>query len=335
MKTLILNLFLSLLFVISAFCQGKVDLSHYPKVVISNDDIRMEVFTPDPEKGLYRATRFDWSGIIGSMQYKGHEYFGYWKDRQDPTFHEDLTGPAEGFIEPGPGYPEAKAGGKFIRIGVGILEKPDEQSYNWTTTYNILDHGKWRTKQGKDWISFTQILNSDFGYSYIYTKTIRLKNDGFYIEHSLENTGEKTIETDQFNHNFLMIDKKQSGPPFKIIFPYTISTADDTKGFLKLDGKELVFTKKLESRSAEFLNQKTNDNVFLNIKGFSEKISDHQITVIDEETGAGVTFSVNKPLYRMAFWACSTTLCPENFIWISVKPSQTEQWTSEYTLFVK
>ena len=295
----------------------------------------MEVFTPDPEKGLYRATRFDWSGIIGSTQYKGHEYFGYWKDSQDPTFHEDLTGPAEGYIEPGPGYAEAKAGGKFIRIGVGILEKPDEVNYNWTATYNILDHGKWKTEHGEDWISFTQIINSDFGYGYIYTKTIRLKNDGFTIQHLLKNTGEKTIETDQFNHNFLMIDKKQSGPPFKIIFPYAISTADDTKGFLKIESNELIFTEKLENRSNDFLNQKTNDSVFLNIKGFSEKVSDHMVAVIDEKTEAGVTFSVNKSLYRMAFWACSTTLCPENFIWISVNPSQTEQWTSDYTLFVR
>lgn len=335
MKTLLLNLSLSLLFVFSAYSQGKVDLDKYPHVVISNENVRMEVFTPDPEKGIYRATRFDWSGIIGSVQYKEYEYYGYWKDKQDPFFHEDLTGPVEGFIEPGLGYEEAKPGGKFIRIGVGILEKPDEIRYNWTATYNILDHGKWKTEHGVDWVSFKQSINSNFGYGYVYTKTIRLKNNGFFIEHSLENTGEKAIETDQFNHNFLMIDHKQSGPPFKVIFPYKISTPDDPKGFLKVEGNELIFTKKLESRSADFLNQETNDNVFLNINGFGEKVSDHQVTVIDEDTGTGVTFSVNKPLYRMAFWACKTTLCPENFIWISVKPGQTEHWTSDYTLFVK
>jgi len=325
MKAILFNLILAVLCLFSAYSQEKVDLNQYPHEIISNKNVTMKVFTPDPEKGLYRATRFDWSGIIGSVQYKGHEYYGYWKDRQDPAFHEDLTGPAEGFIEPGLGYEEAKSGGKFIRIGVGILEKPDEESYAMFATYKILDHGKWKTEQGKDWISFTHIMNSDIGYGYIYTKTIRLKSDGFSIEHSLENTGEKAIETDQFNHNFLMIDNKQSGPPFKIIFPYEISTPDDPKGFLKIDENQLIFTNKLESRS----------NVFLNITGFSNKASDHQVTVIDQDSGTGMTFSVNKPLYRMAFWACKTTLCPENSIWISVKPGQTEHWTSDYTLFVK
>ncbi len=31
---------------------------------------------PDAENGMYRATRFDWSGVIGSVKYKGHEYLG-------------------------------------------------------------------------------------------------------------------------------------------------------------------------------------------------------------------------------------------------------------------
>lgn len=335
MKTIILNLILYVLCVFYALGQGKIDLENYPNIIISNNNVRMKVYTPDPLMGLYRATRFDWSGVIGSVQFKGHEYYGYWKDNHDPTFHEDITGPAEGFIKPGLGYDDAKTNGKFIRIGVGILEKPDEQSFAWKATYKILDFGKWKTERGEDWISFTHIIDSDFGYGYVYTKTIRLKNNGFYIEHSLENTGEKDIETDQFNHNFLMIDKKQSGPPFKIIFPYEISTTDDPKGFVEINGKELIFTKKLEGKSDVFLNQRDDDSFFLNLEGYSNKQSDHHVTVIDEDSGTGVSFSVNKPLYRMAFWACKTTLCPENFIWISVKPGKTEHWTSDYTLFVK
>ena len=325
MKTFLLNLILFLTGVFIANSQEKPNLDHYPHILLSNENIKMKVFTPDAENGLYRATRFDWSGIIGSVKYKGHEYFGYWKDNQDPTFHEDLSGPAEGFIEPGPGYNEAKAGEKFIRIGVGILEKPDETRYAMFSTYKILDHGTWSTSHGEDWITFSQTINSDFGYACIYTKTVRLKNDGFLIEHTLENTGEKVIETDQFNHNFFMIDHKQSGPPFKVIFPFDVSTNDDAKGILETEGKELRFIKKVEGKS----------NVFLNLSGYSHEVSDHQVTVLDEDSGAGVTFSVNKPLYRLAFWTCKTTLCPENFIWISVAPGQTENWTSEYTLFVR
>jgi len=145
----------------------EVYFEQFPSTVISNDEVQMKVYLPDPEKGLYRATRFDWSGVIGSVQYKGHEYFGYWKEIHDPMFHEDLTGPVEGYIEPGLGYTDAEPGEGFIRIGVGIIEKADEPAYNWMETYRILDHGKWTIDNGRDWITFTHELESDFGYGYI------------------------------------------------------------------------------------------------------------------------------------------------------------------------
>ena len=325
MKSIVLLLTLAGMCVFLGNCTlKKMDFEQFPSTVISNNEVRMKVYLPDPEKGFYRATRFDWSGVISSVQYKGHEYFGYWKETHDPLFHEDLTGPVEGYIEPGLGYADAEPGGKFIRIGVGIIEKEDETEYNWRRTYKILDHGKWQIDHGEDWLTFSHEINSDIGYGYIYKKTIKLKSNGFTIEHKLQNTGIKTIETDQFNHNFFMIDGEHSGPPFNISFPYSISTNDDLKGYLKIKDNDLVFTKELD-----------NNSVFLELRGYSGEVTDHQVTVFNHKSGAGVTFNLDKPLFRMVFWACETTLSPENSIWISVLPGEEEVWTSDYTLFVK
>jgi len=314
----------SLVLCIASCSTGKVNLDQYPSVTISNGEVEMKLYPPDAEKGLYRATRFDWSGVIGSVQYRGHEYFGYWKDTQDPLFHEDLCGPVEGYIKPGLGWDEAKPGGKYVRIGVGVIEKPDDEEYSFRNSYKLLDHGKWTVEHGEDWISFMQVLNSDIGYSYIYRKTITLKEDGFIMDHKLQNTGEKPIETDQFNHNFLMIDGEHSGPAFTISFPYPISTEDDPMGFLDIEGNEIHFLKELVK----------DDAVFVLLTGYSESVSDHRVTVKNTHTGAGVTYTVDKPLFRMAFWSCATTLSPENSIWISVDPGEEENWRSEYTLFI-
>lgn len=323
MKNLTPLLFSIISLFLGSCASKKLNLEQYPSTLISNEEVKMKIFLPDEEKGLYRATRFDWSGVISSVQYKGHEYFGYWKTTHDPMFHEDLTGPVEGFVEPGLGYSEAKPGEAFIRIGVGIIEKASEPEYQWMKTYKILDHGKWTTDQGQDWISFTHEVKSDFGYAYRYKKTIQLKADGFVIDHQLQNTGEKVIETDQFNHNFFMIDGEQSGPAFSISFPFPISTENDLKGYVEIEDKALNFVQAMEE-----------EHVFLNITGYSDKVSDHQVTVVNRESGAGVTFTVDKPLHRMAFWACKTTLSPENFIWITVNPGEEESWTSDYSLFV-
>lgn len=313
-----------------ALCLGSctfndMNFDAFPSLTISNEEIEMLVYLPDPENGLYRATRFDWSGVIGSVQYRGHEYFGYWKDTHDPLFHEDLPGPVEGYIKPGLGYEEAEAGGRYVRIGVGVIEKPDEAEYSFRNSYKLLDHGKWTIDHGTDWISFKHELNSDIGYSYIYEKMVKLKNDGFIIEHSLENTGTKLIETDQFNHNFFMIDGEYSGKAFNIKFPYPVTTLDDPSGYVKLEGNEISFMKDLAE----------DESFFLLLQGYGEDPGDHMVTVENRKTGAGVSFGIDKPLYRMAFWACHTTLCPENFIWISVEPGSRDEWTSEYTLFVQ
>ena len=142
----------SLVLILGGCKQNTMNFDQYPSLNISNEEVQMLIYLPDAENGLYRATRFDWSGVIGSVKYKGHEYFGYWKDTHDPLFHEDLTGPVEGYIKPGLGYEEAEPGGKYVRIGVGVIEKPDEAEYSFRNFYKLLDHGIWTVDHGADWI---------------------------------------------------------------------------------------------------------------------------------------------------------------------------------------
>jgi hypothetical protein len=310
--------------VISIFSIAQTEMKQYPAAEISNNLVRMKLYLPDPEAGYYRGTRFEWSGIISSLKYKGHQYFGEWKSTHDPYFHEDLTGPVEGAINPGLGYGEADAGEQFIRIGVGVLEKPDEKEYQWNHTYKAIDYGKWYIEKGRDWIEFRHELASENGYGYIYTKRIDLKKNepGFTITHILQNTGSKHIETDQFNHNFFVIDRQTIGPGFSVGFPFKLRTDDDLKNLVKINNSEIVFTRNL-----------TEGSIWLLLEGYGTDARDHKVTVKNAKTGAGIQFEVDRPLSRLAFWATTTTLCPENFIWISVAPGKEEKWISDYTLF--
>jgi hypothetical protein len=45
----------------------------FPAAEISNGQIRAKAYLPDVNKGFYRPARFDWSGHILGLQYKGHE----------------------------------------------------------------------------------------------------------------------------------------------------------------------------------------------------------------------------------------------------------------------
>jgi len=309
-----------------SFLSSQVVNRDYPAAEISNELVKMRLYLPDTKNGYYRGTRFEWSGVIASLEYKGHQFFGEWKSSHDPLFHEDLCGPVEASINPGLGYEEAQPGEPFIRIGVGILEKPDEPSYRWDHTYKITDYGKWTIDKGEEWIEFQHEINSKNGWAYLYIKRIDLKKNepGFTITHILRNTGSKTIETDQFNHNFFVMDDQITGPDFIVQFPFNVMTESDLKDLMKIEDHQLIFTKELNEGS-----------IWLLLEGYGSEEKDHHITVINKKTGAGVRYKVNKPISRLAFWATTTTLCPENFISISIDPGKEDKWISDYTLFVE
>ena len=101
-----------------------------------------------------------------------------------------ITGPVEEFTVLG--YDEAKPGGTFLKIGVGILRKPDEAHYSAYRLYEIVNGGKWSVKKSKDAVEFTQELHdASSGYGYVYHKKLSLVagKPQMLIEHSLKNVG--------------------------------------------------------------------------------------------------------------------------------------------------
>jgi hypothetical protein len=80
----------------SAPCAASI-AADFPKAVLSNGTVQAVVYLPDPQKGYYRSTRFDWSGVVPCLTFKGHTYFGVWFKRYDPLLNDSITGPVEEF----------------------------------------------------------------------------------------------------------------------------------------------------------------------------------------------------------------------------------------------
>jgi len=45
-----------------------------PTAEISNGQLRAKLYLPDAQRGFYRSTRFDWSGVITSLECKRHQF---------------------------------------------------------------------------------------------------------------------------------------------------------------------------------------------------------------------------------------------------------------------
>jgi hypothetical protein len=327
---------LSLLGVSSALLLAAAD---FPTSEITNGQIRARVYLPDVKKGFYRATRFDWSGVVYSLQYSGHEYYGRWFQKIDPTVHDfvykgadivaspctAITGPVDEFAPMG--WQQAKPGGGFIKIGVGVLRKPDEGKYDNFRLYEIIDSGKWAVKTNRDFIEFTQeVADSSSGYGYSYRKSVRLMSGRpeMVLEHSLRNTGTRAIRTSVYNHNFLVLDGQPPGPGLVITVPFQIQRGQlSNKELAEIRGNRIVYLKTLENQ----------DVVTTPLRGFGITPKDNAISIENHKLGAGMRITGDRPLSSESLWSIRAVVAMEPFVSIALEAGQEFSWKSTYSYY--
>jgi hypothetical protein len=320
-----------------------IEAQNYPAAELSNGLLHAKIYLPEVEKGYYRGTRFDWSGVIASLEYKGHSYYGPFFQKFDPLVADVIigdtivagansaaSGPVEEFIGTDGtalGYADAKPGQAFCKIGVGALQKPAESSYSSYQHYTLLSPGTRTIKRGTDWIEFVHKVDCGNGYGYTYRKRIRfIKNQPtMIIEHSLRNTGRKTIDTEVYDHNFLSIDQQASGPDFAITFPFDLKATADMDGMAEVRGKQISFLKVLAHE----------DTLYTPLEGFGDSAKDYKITVANRKTGAGVVISGDRPLSQLGFWAVRTVLAPEPYIRMKIAVGAEFSWKYTYDFYTE
>jgi hypothetical protein len=292
-----------------------------PQAEIASGAVRAKLYLPNAETGYYRGTRFDWSGAIASLEWKGHNYFGLWFEKYDPKLHDAITGPVEEFSTVG--YDDVKAGESFVRIGVGAVRKPEEPAYRQFATYDITDPGTWTVNKGNDSIEFVHELRETAGYAYEYHKKVRLTGTTLILEHRLKNTGRKPIAANVYDHNFYVLDGEVTGPDFVVRVPFVPRAARPLNGLAEIRGKEVAFLKPFEPKQS----------VFTELEGFGATPADYDIRVENTKTGAGVRQTSDRPISKLNFWSATKTVCPEAFIDLRIEPGKESSWRIAYEFY--
>ncbi len=321
---------------------GKLMGADFPSAEISNGQIQVKLYLPDAKHGYYRGTRFDWSGEIISLKYHGHEYYGPWFNGVDAKVHDyrfagpeiiaspcsAASGPVEEFQTNGTalGWDEAKVGGTFIKIGVGVLRK-DSSHYDYVRQYEMVDPGKWTVKRRRDSVEFTQELTDpSSGYGYIYRKTVRLieGKPEMVLEHSLKNTGRRTIRSRVYNHNFLVLDHQPPGPDFKIELPFKIQPVHPPDPEMaEIRGNQVVYLKALQNEEV----------VQIPMSGFSDSPKDNEIRIENRKVGAGMLITGDHPLVHLNLWSIRAVLAMEPFITMTIEPGKEFTWKMSYQYY--
>lgn len=314
-----------------------------PEVELANSQLRVKLYLPDANQGYYRGTRFDWSGVVGSLQFAGHEFYPPWFQRTDPDVHDfvyagadivagpctAITGPSEEFVANGKalGFDEASPGGTFIKIGVGVLRRPDDRPYDPYRLYPIADGGRWTVTREGHAVGFRQeLFDPSTGTGYDYRKTVSLIGDQarMVIAHALRNTGNRAIETSVYNHNFLYLDRQAPGPGLVLTTPFPM-TADPPldPALAEIRGNQFLFKKTLTGE----------ESVYTGLSGFGSTAEDYDFRVESRDSGAGVRITADRPLARAALWAIRAPHSIEPFIAFRVEPGAEFTWRLQYDYY--
>ena len=296
--------------------------SEYPKIELDNGEIRVSIYLPDPVQGYYRGARFDWSGIIEHVDTARHRFYSPVHPVHDPHCHDAVSGPAEEFGMFTPmGFDEAGPGESFVKIGVGLLRRSEDSEYLFNGDYEIIRPGEWDIESGSDRVNFFQDFVGERGWAYRYLKTIRLLPGvpELVIAHRLENSGEKAINLDNYNHNFTLIDGHPYGPDYRVEFPFatTIPIHINNRAWFR-------------DNAIEVPEPLGDGSLWIPLFEGAGRVDYNRATIEHLPSGAAVEFTGDAPVTRMVFWAIERAACPEPFIRLRLAPGQSKEWSSRY-----
>lgn len=354
----------------AGFYAGVLPAADTPSVAISNGQIKAKIYLPDAKNGFYHSTRFDWSGVVGSLEYKDHTFYGPWFYKVDHSVYDfnyddkgivsaDFTamvGPGEEFNTDGTalGFADAQPGGTFVKIGVGVLRKPPAGEPP--------DPPRPAPPLGRGAVAGRGPLNPD---RYDHSRTYTIVDPGKWTvkknKDSVEFTHELTDAADGYGYIYRKVVRLVPGKPqlaiehsLKNTGAKAINTSVYNHNFFTLDregpSEGLTITVPyqiqsqrpptqglLETRGNQLVYIKTltdKDRGTATLGGFGDTARDYDIRVENKKLGAGYHVVGDRPLSNVALWSIRSVMAVEPYITMSIDPGREFTWSLTYDYFV-
>ena len=90
-----------------------------------------------------------------------------------------------------------------------------------------------------------------------------------------------------------------------------------------IKGNDLTYTREMEAGK----------QIYAVLTGYGSTENDNQFVIENRKTGAAVRARIDRPMDMIRYWSPRTTLCPEPFINLSIKPKQADRWSIHYTFY--
>ena len=316
MKKTIFLLLICYAFISNAQQKKDTNMAH----ILQNENLEICIDLPLEN---YQFSRFDWTGKIVAVKFKGIYVSTQEKIDGDK---ENIYG--NGFynefgIEIPVGFDDIDEGERFPKIGVGSLTKEGE-TYAFSKAYEIKPANFNVIKDTNKLIveCESSMVN---GYSYVLRKEIELLENSFVIRYDFKNTGVKTISTNEYCHNFIAINKELMGSDYILKFPFELKP-DLFDATVNPEGKVLV-------RKDQITFNGTPEEQFFygNLSANKEVAASWELINTKSKIGISETgsFTTNK----INLWGWKHVISPELFFDINLKPNQETEWSRTYNVF--
>lgn len=271
----------------------------------------------------YNFSRFDWTGKITDVKFKGISLTcaenpnGGNQDHLGKGFYNEFG------IDTALGFKATHIGDWFHKIGIGLLKKEDAE-YAFHKPY-VIKPAKFFTKTTANSIRIDCIAEKANGYSYELRKEIELHGQGFHSKYLLKNTGEKAINTTEYCHNFIAINNDFIGANYELNFPFPLKP----ESFVATVNPEAAVL--LDTNGVRFNQEPITPFFFSHLNGGAPVESAWELLHLKRKIGIREKnyFTTNK----VNLWGWQHVVSPELFIDITIAPGTSLAWTRRYEVF--
>lgn len=274
--------------------------------------LTVEVATPG---SFHMGSRFDWTSFITQVTLDQRHAFCA---PESPTPGKGTGGVGLcsefGIFSP-VGYAETEPGGRFPKLGVGVLTRPDQEAYFFARPYAV-EPFPVVTEATTDSVRFTTLPVACGGYEARLTRTISVIENQLTVACHLENSGRHLIETDEYCHNFVAINSQPIGPEYRLCFPYR-PVADQLPDLLTASGNELTWR------------EVPGESFFCRLTGFGPEPG-LRWELLHKPSGLAMREYGDFPTAGLRLWGTSRVVSPEVFVRISLPPGEALAWSRRF-----
>ncbi len=292
-------------------------------LVLENSMLLLTIEEPGE---VYHNSRFDWTGNISQVLFENKYTFC----SAETTVGFDLKRHGRGLynefgITKPVGYDDCAVGDQFPKIGVGLLTKKSNDAYSFFLTYEI-DPFDIQTEKGDGWIKFTVFPKDCRGYSAKLNKRIRLSGNSVTIDYELENTGRHKIQTNEYCHNFIAINRSDIDEHYSLRVPCKINKPSEMVEAVNPENAVILYT-----NSVKFNFTPERDFFYSPLTEFHSKNGEWEIA--HDSIGVGMKETTDFIPEMMNVWGSKHVISPELFIKIDLEPGHVLKWQRQYKFF--